>query len=278
MKGISKTAHAGFSPMIPAVLAPPEVVTQAALGFIPPPLNPTGARLETKELAPGVYGLLSSKPPVDNSGFVVGEHGVLVIDAHINGAMAGLIQTAVRKVSTKPILDVVNTNCHGDHTSGNSAFPPETLIVAQQKTAESMRDFEREKRFLLPTVDNDLTVFGDVRLRLPDVVLDEYLELDLGGRVVELYHFGHGNTPGDTVVFVPEARVAWTGNLIAGEGFIPFLIEGGAGAYLETMAKFTRSEEHTSELQSRLHLVCRLLLEKKKNKTPTSLRSHPSTS
>jgi hypothetical protein len=36
--------------------------------------HPTGARLETKELAPGIYGLLSSKPPVDNSGFVVGEH------------------------------------------------------------------------------------------------------------------------------------------------------------------------------------------------------------
>ena len=243
MKGISKTAHAGFSPLIPAVLVPPEVFTQAPPGFIPPPLNPSGARLETKELAPGVYGLLSSKPPVDNSGFVVGEHGVLVIDAHINGAMAGLIQTAVRQVTNKPILYVVNTNYHGDHTFGNYAFPQETLIVAQQKTAESMRDFEREKQFLLPTVDNDPTVFGDVRLRLPDVVLDEYLELDLGGRVVELYHFGHGNTPGDTVVFVPEARVAWTGNLIAGEGFIPFLIEGGAGAYLETMAKFTHTLE-----------------------------------
>src|SRR5262245_62692390 len=36
-----------------------------------------------------------------------------------------------------------------------------------------------------------------------------------------------------------------------------------------------RSEEHTSELQSLRHLVCRLLLEKKKNKltTPLSLRS-----
>ena len=66
MKGISKTAHAGFSPLIPAVLVPPEVFTQAPPGFIPPPLNPSGARLETKELAPGVYGLLSSKPPVDN--------------------------------------------------------------------------------------------------------------------------------------------------------------------------------------------------------------------
>src|SRR5687768_17754049 len=32
-----------------------------------------------------------------------------------------------------------------------------------------------------------------------------------------------------------------------------------------------RSEEHTSELQSRLHLVCRLLLEKKKNNKITHL-------
>jgi cyclase len=246
MKVISKAAHAGFSPLIPAVLAPPEVMTQAPRGFIPPPLNPTEARFETKELARGVYGLLSSKPPVDNSGFVVGEHGVLVIDAHINGAMAGLIQTAVRRITNKPILYVVNTNYHGDHTFGNYAFPQETLIVAQQKTAEIMRDFEREKQFLLPTVDNDPTVFGDVRLRLPDLVLNEYLELDLGGRVVELHHLGHGNTPGDTVAYVPEARVAWTGNLIVGEGNIPFLIEGGAGAYLETMAKFTHTLEVTT--------------------------------
>jgi hypothetical protein len=71
MKGISKAAHAGLSPLIPAVLAPPEVLVQAPHGFIPPPLNPTGTRLETKELARGIYGLLSSKPPVDNSGFVV---------------------------------------------------------------------------------------------------------------------------------------------------------------------------------------------------------------
>ena len=89
MKGMGKTTNAGSGPLIPAVLAPPEVMAQAPQGFIPPPLNPTGARLDTQELAPGVYGLLSSKLPVDNSGFVVGAHGVLVIDAHINGAGRG---------------------------------------------------------------------------------------------------------------------------------------------------------------------------------------------
>jgi glyoxylase-like metal-dependent hydrolase (beta-lactamase superfamily II) len=60
----------------------------------------------------------------------------------------GRILTAVRQVTNKPILYVVNTNYHGDHTFGNYAFPAETLIVAQQKAAEGMRDIERQKRFL----------------------------------------------------------------------------------------------------------------------------------
>jgi len=55
--------------------------------------------------------------------------------------------------------------------------------------------------------------------------------------VVELHHFGHGNTPGDTVVYVPEAKVAWTGNLVLGAGTIPWAIEGGVQAYLETLAR-----------------------------------------
>ena len=212
-------------------------------GFIPPPLHPAGAQLETKQLEPGVYALLSNKSAVDNSGFVVGERGVLVIDAHINGAMARQIQVAVRRVTDKPILYLINTNFHGDHTFGNYAFPAETRIVAHRETAERMRDFEHEKKLLLATVNNDPTVYADVRLRLPDVVFDDYLRLDLGDRVVEIYHFGPGNTPADTVVYVPEARVAWTGNLVVGEGTIPFLIEGRAGEYLQTISRFARTLE-----------------------------------
>ena len=205
--------------------------------FIPPPLHPGGAQLETRQLSAGVYALLSNQGGVDNSGFVVGERGVLVIDAHFNGEMARQIQAAVRAVTDAPILYLVNTNYHGDHTFGNYAFPAGTRIVAHRITAERMRDFEGEKRFLLPTVDGDTTVFADVRLRLPDLLFDDHLSLDLGGRKVELFHFGPGNTPGDAVVYVPEARVAWTGNLVLGVG-LPFLIEGGAGAYLRTIERF----------------------------------------
>ena len=79
-----------------------------AEGFPVPPLHPGEAVLETRELAPGVYALVSNKPPINNSGFVVGEKGVLVIDAHIDGAMARQIQARVREVTDKPILYLVN--------------------------------------------------------------------------------------------------------------------------------------------------------------------------
>ena len=210
-------------------------------GFIVPPLNPTGVKLETKKLAPGVYALLSGRPAVDNNGFIVGRRGVLVIDAHINGAMARQVQAAVRAVTDKPILYLVNTNYHGDHTFGNYAFPATTAIVAHRLTAQRMRNFEHEKGLILRTVDNDPSVFADVRLRLPDVTFDDRMTIDLGGRVVELHHFGYGNTPGDTVVYVPGAKVAWTGNLVVGEGLIPPIFEGGARDYLTTIARFAET-------------------------------------
>ncbi len=210
-------------------------------GFIPPPLDPTGVQLATKKLAPGVYALLSGRPAVDNSGFIVGRDGVLVIDAHINGAMARQIQAAVRAVTDKPILYLVNTNFHGDHTFGNYAFPATTAIVAHRLTAQRIRDIEHEKDLMLRTVGNDPSVFADVRLRLPDVTFDDRMTIDLGGRVVELHHFGHGNTPGDTVVYVPGAKVAWTGNLVVGEGTIPPIFEGGARDYLATIARFAET-------------------------------------
>jgi cyclase len=165
----------------------------------------------------------------------------LVIDSNINGAMAQQIQNAVRNVTDKPILYVVNTNYHGDHTFGNYAFPAQTKIVAHHKTAEAMRDFEAEKSAMIRAVSGNASVIDGVKLRLPDVTFKESLSLDLGGRSVELHHFGHGNTPGDTVVYVPEAKTAWTGNLLLGEKTIPWAIEGKMQAYQKTIQRMANT-------------------------------------
>jgi cyclase len=204
-------------------------------------LHPAGCTLVTRELAPGVYALISSIPGVDNAGFVVGEKGVLVIDAHICIPMARQIQERVREVTDKPLLYLVNSNYHGDHTFGNCAFPAETLVIQQRETAARTPYHDEELAFMLPAVKNDRTVFEGVALRLPEIVFNDHLRIDLGGRIVEIHWFGPANTPGDTVTYVPEAKVAWTGNMTGGS--FGLALESDAPTFLGTLTRFIQTIE-----------------------------------
>lgn len=62
-----------------------------------------------------------------------------------------------------------------------------------------------------------------------------HLEIDLGGRTVQLWHFGPGNGPGDTLVYVPDARVCWTGNFLGRAGIAPMLLIGDPIGYLASL-------------------------------------------
>ncbi|MDH5748506.1 MAG: MBL fold metallo-hydrolase [Rhodospirillales bacterium] len=205
-------------------------------GFSKWKLNPTGARLEVKDLGCGAYALLSSIPGVNNTGFVVGEQGVLVIDAHFSVPMAHQIQERIREVTDKPLTHLVNLNYHGDHTFGNCAFPEETVIIQQRETARRVLFMEEEKDFMTPCVDNDPSIFDGVTLRTADVEFEEYYKVDLGGCVVECHYFGPANTPGDTIVYAPGAKAAWTGNVTG--GIFGLALETDAIKFRETLKRF----------------------------------------
>jgi cyclase len=205
-----------------------------------PNLDPAGVKLFPRLLDRGVYALLANKAPRDNSGVIIGSRGSLVIDAGINGAIARHIQERVRELTDKPLLYVVNTNYHGDHTFGNYAFPNSVEIVAHRKTRDSMEDLEEEKRSRTRNLFGNDSAIADVTTwRKPDRVFDgEYVALDLGDRKVELWHFGPGNTPGDTIVYLPDVKVAWTGNFLSNELIgNTMLLEGGPREYIDTLAR-----------------------------------------
>ena len=169
----------------------------------------------------------------------MGEKGVLVIDAHISIPMARQIQERVCEVTDKPIRFLVNLNYHADHTFGNCAFPMETLIIQQRETAARTSYLREEWEFMLPAVNNDPAIFKGVTLRLPDIVFDDYLLIDLGGQVIELHWFGPANTPGDTIAYVPSARAAWTGNMTGGS--FGLALESDAPTFLGTLSRFIRT-------------------------------------
>jgi cyclase len=207
-----------------------------------PNLDPTGIHLKPRRLTEGVYALLADKLPRNNHGLVVGRDAAVLIDAGINHGIARQLLQVARSLTDKPVRYLVNTVYHGDHTFGNAAFPASTKIVASRRTAQSMTDLEYEKRARSENLFGNLGAIADVTTwREPDLVFDDNLALDLGNRQVELWYFGPGNSPGDTVVWVPEARAAWTGNLVSNQRALTMLLEIPPGPYIDTLARFKQT-------------------------------------
>lgn len=182
---------------------------------------------------------MANRIPRDNSGVVIGSRGALVIDSGMNGAMARQIQERVQKLTDKLILYLANTNYHGDHTFGNYAFPDSVEIIAHAKTRDSMSDLDADKKIRARNLFGNERAIADVtRWRKPDRVSDgESMALDLGDRAVELWHFGPGNTPGDTIVYDPWSKSARTGNFLSNEHVRTMLLEGGPREYINTLAR-----------------------------------------
>ena len=210
-------------------------------GFVPPPLHPKGVVLETRKLGDGIYALMANTPFNDNAGFIVGKDAVLVIDSHFNGSMGLQIINAVKRVTDLPIKYLLNTNAFGDHVFGNYVFPEDTQIIAHQSTLDSLElsSVEGISQIMARTVGGDLSVFRDVKLRVPDVGFKQKWETDLGDKVVEMYWFGSGMSPHDSVVYLPDAKIAWTANLIFGDGSIPWARSGEIEEYRRTLVKLS---------------------------------------
>ena len=212
------------------------------LGYLGPILDPEEFVLQPLELDEGVYALMANTPSKDNNGLIIGETSALVVDAGFNGAMARKIQEVSHQLTSKPIRYLVNTTYHGDHTFGNYAFSRDVTIISSSKNKESMRELEREKRIRSSNLRGNIKAISDVAVwRRPDIVFQSYMELDLGGQIVQLWHFGPGNAPGDTIVYVPSAKVAWTGNYLPAAGIPPMLIERGPNPYIASLQCLQRT-------------------------------------
>lgn len=214
-------------------------IQERPVGYVGPNLDPGGVRFRTRRLGSSVYAILARPMPRDNSGLIVGDEAALMIDAGINGDVARRLQRIAARLTDKPLRYLVSTNYHGDHTFGNFAFPPSVEIIAHRLTAEAMNDLAAEKRIRSGNLRGHEGAIADVTVwRRPDRVFDDRLDVDLGGRVVQLWHFGSGNTPGDTIVYEPETQTAWTGNFLGNKHTLPMLLEAGPLPYIETVTRF----------------------------------------
>ncbi len=166
-----------------------------------------------------------------NAGFVVGDDGIAVIDTFEDAGAARELLAAIRQISSLPIRFVVNTHYHLDHVAGNEVFAGAGALVVAHRNLRAWLRTENLKFFGEAIKAQDKALVE--ALKLPDVIYDDHLELYLGKRLLEV-RFLRGHTGGDSVVYVPDARVLFCGDLLW-KDHLPNLVDASTDQWLATL-------------------------------------------
>ena len=167
-----------------------------------------------QEIAPNVFAHIHSGVGWDicNSGFIIGDDGVLVIDAMMVASQVRPYLEEIRKVTDKPIRYLVNTHHHVDHSFGNQFYLP-TEVVSHRGCRESMITAGADVESLSQRYPQYRDDWVQSRLTPASITYEDKMIVHLGDRVIELLHPGPAHTYGDTLVYLPREKVLFTGDV-----------------------------------------------------------------
>ncbi|CAG2146825.1 hypothetical protein LMG31506_03474 [Cupriavidus yeoncheonensis] len=179
------------------------------------------ADLEAKQitftqLSENAYAYTAEGDP--NSGVIIGDDGVIIIDTTATPAMAQDLIARIRSVTDKPIKYVVLSHYHAVRVLGASAYFAEGAqqIIASRGTYEMI--VERGEADMKSEIERFPRLFAGVEtvpgLTWPTLVFEKEITLFLGKLEVRIAHLGSGHTKGDTVVWLPSQKVLFSGDLV----------------------------------------------------------------
>jgi len=171
-----------------------------------------------------------------NSGFVIGDDGVAVIDTFQKADAAKSLLAEIRKMTQLPIKYVINTHYHIDHVTGNGVFAEAGATIVAQKNVRDWIHTENKKFYGANITDAQKASVE--ALTGPTMIYDTALDLHLGSKLINVrYELGH--TGGDSVVFIPDANVIFCGDLFW-RHTLPNLIDASTEAWIATLGKLTQ--------------------------------------
>jgi cyclase len=203
-----------------------------------------------KQVGPNVWAAISnpkSKAPAGaNTGFVIGDDGVAVIDTTASVDADGNFRTepakqllaTIRKLTKLPVRFVINTHYHLDHVGANAVFVDAGATVLAHRNvrgwihSDNLRMFGKD-------IKPQQKAFIEALLP-PTVTYDQSMDLYLGSREIRLRSFP-GHTGGDSVVLIPDAKVVFAGDLFW-HNMLPNLIDASTKPWIDTLDALVKNE------------------------------------
>ncbi|WP_212732803.1 MBL fold metallo-hydrolase [Streptomyces sp. TP-A0874] len=188
---------------------------------------------EFQEVADGVFAFVQPDGGwcLNNAGLLVSDGQAALIDTAATENRARLLGAAVRSVTETVPRTVVNTHFHGDHSFGNFVFAEDAVIVAHEACRNEMAVAGLGLQGLWPEVE-----WGEVTIALPSLTYRTELTLHVGELTARLSHPGPAHTVTDTVVWIPERSVLFTGDIVM-NGTTPFCLMGSVSGSLRTIER-----------------------------------------
>ena len=170
-------------------------------------------KISFDEIGRGLYAFTADGDP--NSGVIVGDDSVMVIDAQATPMMALEVIKRVRAVTDKPIKHVLLTHYHAVRVLGASAYQDAEILASDVTRGQIV---ERGRQDMESEIGRFPRLFRAVEsipgLTWPTITFPDQCSIWLGQREVRIMHIGRGHTAGDVIAFVPDADVVFAGDLV----------------------------------------------------------------
>ncbi len=197
------------------------------------------------EVIPGVWSAFGETGPgsYENSGhnnnlsFIITDDGVVVMNAGDNYLLAQSLHEEIKKLTKQPVKYVVLENSQGHAMLGSNYWHEQGAKIIAHKDAakiikeqgdgilQSMRSRARDKAF-------------KTELAMPDIVIDDKYELNLGTWKLEVLYLGPSHSPGDLSLWIPAKKLMISGDLAFYQRMPPLFDDTDTAAWLETWKKF----------------------------------------
>ena len=170
-------------------------------------------KISFTEIGEGLYAFTAEGDP--NSGVIIGDDSVMIIEAQATPRLANKVIECVRGVTDKPISHVVLTHYHAVRVLGASAFNADQIIMSDMARAmvveRGQEDWDSEFQRFPRLFHGHESIPG---LTWPTTTFDGSMSVYLGNRRVDLMHLGRAHTAGDIVINVPDQNVMFTGDIV----------------------------------------------------------------
>jgi glyoxylase-like metal-dependent hydrolase (beta-lactamase superfamily II) len=192
------------------------VVLGSCSAFSQQAQRPTALR----EILPGHFAFSSG---TFNSGIIVTSEGAVVLDALNSESVGKAERAAIANMIRQPVRFLVSSTFHNNYSKGNAAYADVWKIGHENYRTDLLQLMQREN---VPAEEQ--------KARLPNETFRNRVTLYLGGKEIQIRYLGRGHTRGDSIIYVPQDRIAYLSELFFAEQFL-YIDDGYGLDWLKTL-------------------------------------------